>query len=78
MLWENVFMFGVKIIVADVGMAYPREGGRFLMQLFFEKGYPWEILQWLNRVHMFLPVLFLSDILTASRYKIDTKIVSQH
>jgi hypothetical protein len=40
------------------------------MQLLFEMGYPWEILQQLNRVRQFLQVLFLLDILMASGNKI--------
>jgi hypothetical protein len=38
-------MFGVKIVVADLAMEYPWEKNWFVMQLLFEMGYPWEILQ---------------------------------
>ena len=74
MLWEKISMIGVKIIVADLAMEYPWERDWFVMQLLFEMGYPWEILQRLNRVHIFLQVLFLSNILTASGNKIDPEV----
>jgi hypothetical protein len=64
-------MFGVEIVAADLTMEYPWERDQFVMQLLFEMGYPWEILQRLNRMHIFLQVLFLSDIFTASGNKID-------
>jgi hypothetical protein len=43
MLWEQISMFGVKIVVADLTMEYSWEGDWFVMQLMFEMGYPWEI-----------------------------------
>jgi hypothetical protein len=46
------------------------------MQLLIEMGYPWESLQRLNHMCIFLQVLFLSDILTALGNKIDPKILS--
>jgi hypothetical protein len=75
MLWEKISIFAVKTVVADLAMEYPQEIDWFVMQLFFEMGYPWEILQRLNHVHIFLQVLFLSDILTASGNKIDPKVL---
>ncbi len=75
MLWGKVSMFGVKTVVADWTMEYPREGDRFIMQLLFEMGYPREILQRLNRVHKFLQVLFPLDILTASGNKINPEVL---
>jgi hypothetical protein len=75
MLWEKISMIGVKIIVADLAMEYPWERDWFVMQLLFEMGCPWEILQRLNRVHIFLRVLFLSNILTALGNKIDPEVL---
>ena len=48
MLWEKISMFGIRTIVADGGSYPPREGDRFLMQTFFEKGYRREMLLQLN------------------------------
>ena len=48
MLWEKVSKFGVRTVIADTGIAHPREGDRFIMQAFFERGYPRDILSRLN------------------------------
>jgi hypothetical protein len=48
MLWEKVSEFGVRTVIADTGIAHPREGDRFIMQAFFKRGYPWDILSRLN------------------------------
>ncbi len=78
MLWEKVSMFGVRMVVADAEVVYPREGDQFIMQVFFETGYPWETLLRLNQVQIYWQALFLSDILTASGNKIDTEVLKQH
>ncbi len=75
MLWEKISMFGVKIVVANEAMKYPREGDQFIIQLLLERGYTRESLQRLNCVRIFLQVLFLSDILTALGNKIDLKVL---
>ncbi len=33
MLWEKVSIFGLKVVVADFHLKYPREGDRFIMQV---------------------------------------------
>ncbi len=71
-------MFGVRTVVADAGMVYPRESDHFIMQAFFEKGYSREPLLRLNRVRIYWQALFLSNILTASGNKIDTEMIAQH
>jgi hypothetical protein len=43
---------------------------------FFEMGYPMDILLRLNGVRIFMQVLFLSDILTASGQKINLNVLS--
>jgi hypothetical protein len=48
MLWEKVSMFGLKVIVADFHLKYPREGDRFIMQVLIELGYSREKLRILN------------------------------
>ncbi len=70
-------MFGLDIIVADVGMEYPREGDQLIMQVLFEMGYSCNTLQQLNQVRVFLQLLFLSDILTASRHNINPEVLSR-
>jgi hypothetical protein len=39
MLLEKVSMFGLKVVVADFHLKYPREGDCFIMQVLIELGY---------------------------------------
>jgi hypothetical protein len=48
MLWEKISKFVVRTVIADTRITPPRKGDRFIMQAFFEKGYPREILSRLN------------------------------
>jgi hypothetical protein len=75
MLWEKISMFGVKIVVENEAMKYPREGDQFIMQLLFEMGCPREGLQRLNCMCIFLQILFLSDILMSLGNKINPKVL---
>ena len=77
MLWEKLSMFSVRTIIADGGLDNPRDGDRFLMQVFVDKGYSRETLLRLNRVRVYWQVLFVSDILTASGNKIDPEVLAQ-
>jgi hypothetical protein len=77
MLWEKVSKFGVKTVIANTGVAFQREGDRFIMQEFFERGYPWDVLSSLNRVRIHYQQLFLSDIFTASGQKLDPEVTRQ-
>ena len=70
-------MFGIRTIVVDKGSDPPREGDRFLMQTFFEKGYSRETLLQLNRVRVYWQALFVLDILTAFGTKIGSKVLGQ-
>ncbi len=76
MLWEKISMLHVEIIVADLAKEFPWERDQFVIQLLFEMGYlSREILQRLNCMCIFMQVLFLSDILTASGNKINPKVI---
>ena len=77
MLWEKISMFGVRTIITDGAPGNSREGDRFLMRVFIEKGYPREALIQLNRVRVYWQVLFVSDIMTASGNKIDPEVLGQ-
>ncbi len=77
MLWEKVSMFGVRTVIADTEMVFPRDGNRFIMQAFFKKGYSQGILLRLNRVRIYWQALFLSDIIMAFGNKIDTEMTAQ-
>ena len=48
MLWEKLSMFSVWTIVGDGGLDNLREGNRFLMQVFIERGYSKDTLLRLN------------------------------
>jgi hypothetical protein len=48
MLWEKLSMFGLKFVVADFQLKYPRERGRFIMQVLIELGFTKDKLWILN------------------------------
>jgi hypothetical protein len=77
MLWEKISMFGVCTIITDGAPDNLREGDRFLMRVFIEKGYPRETLIQLNRVRVYWQVLYVSDIMAASGSKIDPEVLGQ-
>ena len=70
MLWEKLSMFGLHTVVADVCRTFPREGDQFIMQVLIKAGYKGDSLQRLNRVRIYLQVLFMSDVLIALGCKI--------
>ncbi len=76
-LWEKLSMFNIKVVIADIAHKYPRQGNQFIMQALMRAGYTGEMLCQLNRVRISLQLLFMSDILTASGNRIDTKILLQ-
>ncbi len=78
MLWEKISKFGVRMVIAVTGITRPREGDRFIMQAFFERGYPRDILSGLNRVRIFWQALFLSNIFAVSGQILDQEVVGQH
>jgi hypothetical protein len=75
MLWEKVSMFGLKVIVADFHLKYPREGDCFIMQVLIELKYSREKLRILNQVRVSPQLLFLSNIPTASGLKINPEVM---
>jgi hypothetical protein len=77
MLWKKLSMFDIKVVIADIAHKYPWQGNQFIMQALLRAGYTGEMLHQLNRVQISLQLLFMSDILTASGNRIDTKILLQ-
>jgi hypothetical protein len=75
MLWEKRSMFDMKVVVSDFAQEYPRQGNQFIMQVLLRAGYAAETLSQLNRVQIFLQLIFMSDFLTASGNRINTKIL---
>ena len=70
MLWEKLSMFGLHTVVADVCHTYPREGDQFIMQVLIKVGHKGDSLRRLNRVRIYLQVLFMPDVLIPSGRKI--------
>jgi hypothetical protein len=48
MLWEKVSMFGLKVVVADFQLKYPREEDCSIMQVLIELGFTKDKLRILN------------------------------
>jgi hypothetical protein len=77
MQWEKLSMFDIKVVIADIAHKYPQQGDQLIMQALLRAGYTGETLRQLNRMRISLQLLFMSDILTASGNRIDTKILLQ-
>ena len=67
-------MFKVVIDINDNFLKMPREGDKWIMQLFVQAGFNKEDLIRLNRVCVRQQVLFLSCVLGASYPKISLKL----
>jgi hypothetical protein len=77
MLWEKLSKFGVRVVGANIPTMYPREGNQFIMQVLIKMGYTNKMLLPLKRVWVFLQVLSMSDIFTASGHKINPEVLSR-
>jgi hypothetical protein len=75
MLWEKLSIFDMKVMVSDFIQEYPQQGDQFIMQILLRAGYTAETLRQLNRVQISLQLMIMSDILTASGNRINTKIL---
>ena len=72
-IWEKCDKFQIKVHFADVPLDITREGDKWLMEEFTRVGYSMDKLRRLNRVPLFMQVLFLSDVLGASGKSLDEK-----
>jgi hypothetical protein len=77
MLWEKKSIFGLKVVVADFHLKYPREGDHFIMQVLIDLGYSKDKLRILNQVRVSLQLLIQLDLLTASGQKINPEVMYQ-
>ena len=73
MLWEKLSMFGIVTEIQDMERDFPRRGDKFLNQVFEDLGFSWSERVRLNRVRVYLQVLFLSDVATASGARIEVE-----
>ena len=54
-------MYGVKIVMNDIPLELPRERDKWLMAEFLRLGFSKKDLERLNRVRLYMQVLFLSE-----------------
>ena len=59
--------------VNNIELVMPREGDQWLMRLFMAVGFSKDQLLRLNRVRIYMQVLFLSDVLGANGKTLDPK-----
>ena len=72
-LWEKVDLFRIVVEVNNIELVMPREGDQWLMRLFMAVGFSKDQLLRLNRVRIYMQVLFLSDVLGANGKTLDPK-----
>jgi hypothetical protein len=65
----------MKVVVADHVITFPQGGDQFIMQVLLKQNFPSDIVLCLNRVQVYLQLLFMSDILTASGHKINPEVL---
>ena len=73
MLWEKLSMFGIVTEIQGMERGLPRRGDKFLNQVFEDLGFSWNERVRLNRVRVYLQVLFLSDVVNASGARIEVE-----
>ena len=78
-LWEKCQIFGVAVCFhyQEDDLHMPRDRDKWLMLEFERLGCDKEVLERLNRVRIFMQVLFLSDILGASGKNLDRQYLSK-
>ena len=70
-IWEKCDKFQIDVQIGNIQLRPPREGDRWLMQVFIDQGYSIEDLRRLNQVRIYQQVIFLSDVLSASGRQIN-------
>lgn len=78
-LWEKCQMFVVQIVFnfKDDDIKMPRRGDKWIMLEFERIGCSADILERLNRVRIFMHVLFLSDVLGANGKNLDQQYLTK-
>ena len=72
-LWEKVEYYDIKVVLNNIKLPFPKEGDKWLMQVFEEIGCTDDELRTLNRVRIHQQALFLSDVLCAQGKRLDSK-----
>ena len=65
-LWDKFDKFDVMVEFNDIPLELPRFGDKFLMREFLRCVFSTDELSRINRVHIHVQVLFLSEILSSS------------
>ena len=76
-LWEKCSIYGVTVKFNVETVRLQRERDRWLMEEFVRLGYGEKELRILNRVRVFMQVIFLSDVLGVSGRTLDTRYLSR-
>ena len=76
-VWGICDMFKVLVDINDNFLKMPREGDKWIMQLFVRAGFNKEDLIRLNRVRVHQQVLFLCCVLGASGKSLDKKYMTK-
>jgi hypothetical protein len=77
MLWEKLDKFDIVVQTANSSFQFPRQGDKFLMLVFMDRGHSREALIWLNWVRLNLQIIFLSDILLDLGLRIDPTVLQR-
>jgi hypothetical protein len=77
MLWEKLDKFNITVQTAESPLNFPRQGDKFLMLVFMERGHGREALIRLNQVRVHLQLIFLSNILSALGLRIDPMVLQR-
>ncbi len=73
LVWEKSSKLGIKIQLAHLPLQPPREHDTWIMAEFIRLNYDTQSLCQLNRVRLYQQVIFLSDVMDASRRAIESK-----
>ena len=76
-VWEKCDMFKVVIDINDNFLKMPREGDKWIIQLFVRAGFNKEDLLRLNRIRVHQQVLFMSCVLGDSGKSLDNKYMTE-
>jgi hypothetical protein len=77
MLWEKLDKFNITVQTAESPQKLPRQGDKFLMLVFIERGHGREALIKLNWVRVHLQLIFLSNILSALGLRINPTVLQR-
>ena len=76
-VWEKCNMFNVVIGINDNLLKMPREGDKWILQMFVQAAFNKEDFLRLNRVRVHQQVLFLACVLGASGKYLDKKYMTK-